>query len=74
MESTGSSEIKFRCAICGKEKPPSEFPIVEYVIRKSSDANEKEEVIGRYFCICLNCLMKIKEEDDRELIENGGIL
>ena len=72
MESTGSSEIKFRCAICGKEKPKDEFPIVEYVIRKSSDANE--EVIGRYFCICYDCLEKIRKEDDRELIENGGIL
>ena len=68
MENSGSSEMKLKCAICGKRKPKDEFPIVEYVIR-SSDAGE--EVIGRYFCICHECLKKIREEDDRELIEDG---
>ena len=62
------------CAICKKRKPKDEFPVIEYIIRNSSTSGDTKEVIARYFCICYDCLEKIRKEDDRELIENGGIL
>ena len=60
--------MMLKCAICGKMKPKEEFPVIEYIIRNTGG---KREVVGRYFCICRECLKKIKEEDDRELIEDG---
>ena len=54
-----------KCAICGEIKKSEEFPVVE-TIRIS-----EKEVLIRRLTICLKCLERIKEEDDRELIENG---
>jgi len=67
MENSGSSEMKLKCAICGKRKKRDEFEFLQYII-ENTDANE---VTGYWFGICHECLKKIREEDDRELIEDG---
>jgi len=57
--------MMLKCAVCGEMKKSEEFPVVETI-----KISEKEVLIRR-LTICLKCLERIKEEDDRELIEDG---
>ena len=57
--------MMLKCAVCGEMKKSEEFPVVE-----TTKISEKEVLIRR-LTICLKCLERIKEEDDRELIEDG---